>query len=560
MLPSSEGGWLSKTKVMNVTEGESQMELQIKLIEAFIPELVAITDTQKKHELLLLQPRGKKIVEALAFLEKASPLQFERLKDMIVDAFSSHKRAVKADLKEAIKSVSLTKTKNTMSEITGVKYDDLETFKNGEIVPTIDNYAKILEQGKDTQLVWDTMSGRPYLTRMGWTPLTAPLQIKDTSGVASEYHYYDEFNKTGLRRHLNKIFVSEITWSQLDAAVNLVAKTNQTDFYKEWMESAEGKWDGVDRFGVISNISEPKPTPWAIKLLKPKMETLDDVRWAVAFGRVLMLALVTRCFEPGYHLRYSFALEGKQNIGKTRFCQTLVPPQWYVSASLLEAKEHQAEYLRATYNKAVVEFAELGGTDKASINAWKRIQSEYESVFRPLYKDDTVSFPKRSINIITTNEEHGWLRDPTGATRTVPIRSELNENEVMDFEWFEQNKLQIISQAIQMYRNGQRPIFTEDELKLQKEQTELREDRYDTVEYDVVQRYLDLHGEDARTNGVYVEQLYEMMSEQGDHIPISAKYAMSRRFGTALRDHGFVRPLKATHVDGAKRKVWLPPK
>jgi predicted P-loop ATPase len=83
-------------------------------------------------------------------------------------------------------------------------------------------------------------------------------------------------------------------------------------------------------------------------------------QWSAIWSRTLILSLVSRCYSPGAPQRYYFTIEGQQNIGKTQFCRLLVPPFWYSSAAL-SSRDDIIEFYRQTYDKAVVEFAELIG-------------------------------------------------------------------------------------------------------------------------------------------------------------------------------------------------------
>jgi len=511
------------------------------IIQEILHELNSFADSSAKR--MYLEEHINDIMDGIFVLSDTDkPFYIEKL----CNAFdgTGSKAAIKKYIDAALEHREKQEAKNRIADFSSVDYDILDMSPSGMLFPTQDNFYNILLAANRVKMIWEDMSANIYYTNIDWD---TPWPTFKIPGVPGEYHRNSEYHTTELKRKLNKNgFPSESRWFSLKEAHQNVAQKNRVDFYQLYMRNIEEENpdDGIDRF-TIDNC-------FAVKYLGAPKE-----QWSAIWSRVLMMSLVWRCFSPGCPQRYYFTIEGEQNIGKTQFCRALVPNFWYTSAAL-SARDDIIEFYRGTYDKAVIEFAELGGTDRASKNLFKRVVTETHSTFRRMRADDVVDYPKRNIIILTTNETEFLGRDESGDTRAVTLRSDLRQNEFMLLAEFAKEYPKILAQAIRMYDAGISCYLNLEEFDLQKAQIEKRDVVFTSEEYDIICGYfLDNNVLDiAKQQGAYLDPIYDYaMGEWSMTKPEIMKRA--RAFSAALKKYGFSKhDNKAVQIDGKPRKVW----
>jgi predicted P-loop ATPase len=494
-----------------------------------------------KYEYLL---GNEEVLNHLAELYFSDQFEYETVKGRISDTFRGLKRKGTIDdlIDKYVHGKTQEKSKTRLEEFSDVDFSKLALSKTGPL-PTPDNYYQILLAARRVKMVYDQMTAYPYFTEMMWDTNDQPLRLPND---INQYYKFNDFMSTDLKCVLNRnVFPAEVHFSELNDAVWKTARHNTVDFYKHWMLNHEDEFDpNVDHFSIDNC--------FAIKYLGAPKE-----QWSCTWARVLIMSVVQRCLDPGSHQRYYFVIEGEQNIGKTRFCRMLVPEHWYTSASL-SSRDDIVEFYRQTYDKAVVEFAELGGTDRASINLFKRVVTEVYSTFRRMRANDVLSYPKRNVIILTTNE-NVYLRDTTGDTRAIILKSELEQNQFMNLEGLEKELPGIFAQAIKMYKSGMSCFLNRDEFGIQKDQTNSRDVTFSSDEYELVCDYFkDTNNLDwCKKNGAYLDLIYTHAMGEWDMMKPELM-RKSRAFGSALVKYGFSRhDNKARLIDGKIRKVWF---
>ena len=515
-------------------------------IAAIIHELKYFEDSAARK--LYLEEHLKEIVDGI--LEIDDEVEQQIVIDKILNIFEHDriKGTIKRIIEAALTNERFKETKSKMVKFTTADIKQLNPNKNGLITATTRNIEEVLLAAIRTHLIYDTMTAYPYFTSMDWEPLTAPLEVN-----GRQYHRYDETNQAMLKSVLNKhIFPNEISFVALDEAVLIVAQRNKVDFYQDYINGMPA-WDGIDHSG------------WSIRYFG----TTND-EWSIIWERMLMLSIMHRCFTPAGQLRYSYVFEGEQNIGKTEFCRRLVPDFWYASQSIPAAADSPIEFYRATYSKAIIEIPELGNLNKRTdSDLFKRINTERYSTFRRMHKDDVKDYPKRNVFIITTNET-SYLKDHTGETRFLPIKSNNKQNEFFDLAGFSAELPQIYAQYRDMYAAGALPQLTKAEMENQKIITEERDLTKETLEYQIVEDYMSCGDKGdgssvsnfdlAKQDGMWLDKLYEFVSDDSYRMTRDKAMVRSRGFGNALVKFGFVRIKKAAHIAGyGTKRVWAWP-
>lgn len=449
----------------------------------------------------------------------------EQYIERILNAFvgTKLKGYINKQIENALANKTKQEAKGKIGSFTAADLSEMMDEK-GNVAYTTSHVINILLGAYDIKMVMDTMSEQPHFVKMAWTSLTNEFRLPlMTNGNTHIYYPYDNVNRTSLKKALNdNIFRTEKHWAGLDDIVEHVAHHDKIDMYEEWMISLP-PWDGVDR------ITNPQ-TNWVVKYLKAAPGL-----WSAAWARMLPLSQVWRCFKHGCKQRYYFALEGEQNIGKTEFCKALLPDNsyWYVSTSI---KTIDKDFLQIIAPGAVIEFPDLD-MNRFNLNDWKRLITETHVTFRLPYGRLVDRHPKRSICIVTTNE-HRYLRDPTGETRAIPIKSLLAQNEFIDHKAFKAEYPQILAQIKeQYYLKGIEPYLTREELALQQEQIEVRDAIHEWVEWDHIEEMLGLNPQ--YENEVTIKDVVTYIVS-GHGIPeMSITQTVRNRYGQVLRKLGY---------------------
>jgi predicted P-loop ATPase len=487
---------------------------------------------------------NEKLMMALAETKKVSESLFETMLTDIKHEFPGGSGSPIKSIREIVDGIIRQEIKADISKFSAVPFSELEATKNGHVLPTLSNIVKVLREAHRVKFVHDSMSANNFLSAIDWKQIEAPfnLPILGSDEVETFHRYNDTANRGQLMIALadkHGPFRTEINFSQLNTAVDIVAKENKVDFYQRWMDTAR-----PHRNKNVDHLSGQNC--FAVKYLGAK-----DEEWSYIWARIFMLALVERCYRPGSPLRHYAIIEGEEEIGKTWFCRSLVPDQWYVSVNLAQAQHEITEFYRSTFDKPVVELPERGGLDRKSDESWKQIVTEKDARFRRMRADDTIDYPKRGIYIVTTNNYKYLVGD--AETRPLPLKSLIALGGKMDILGFQKIYPELLAQAIELYESGARPELNgQKERLLQKEQTTERKTIDDSFEYQVINDYLELNMEESKSMGIYLDLIYTFMVDAYGINRINAM-THSRKLGIVLKEFGF-ESVGVKHVPGSRQK------
>ncbi len=221
----------------------------------------------------------------------------------------------------------------------------------------------------------------------------------------------------------------KLTDRDLKAAIVLAANGSAFHPVREYLEAAGGGWDG---------------TPRVENLFHDYVGAPDDA-YSRSVSRLMMVAAVTRIFEPGHKFDFAVILEGLQGKRKSTFIQTL-GKSWFAE---LDGDFHDPKQMIELMQGAwIMEIPELSGFNRGDVRSIKAFISRQKDRARLAYARRAGSFPRQCIFIGSTNDKE-YLKDDTGGRRFWPM---LCTAEEIDIAGLEANVDQLWAEALVLYR------------------------------------------------------------------------------------------------------------
>lgn len=280
----------------------------------------------------------------------------------------------------------------------------------------------------------------------------------------------------------------EFSVNTINEVVQQLSYQNRFHPVRDYVKSLT--WDGV-----------PRVNEW----LKKYAKAVAPEPYLSDISRKFLVAMIKRIFEPGCQYRQVLILEGKQEAGKSSLARAL-GGQWFTDAPLNIGDK---DSIMAMQSNWVIELGELSALNRADSLVLKAFISQQTDRMRPPYGRRMVDYPRQSVFIGTTNDEH-YFKDPTGNTRFWPVKV----GDVIDFKGCEDVRDQLFAEAYELYVAGEELYLTDPVSKAQAlaQQTEREmQDEWLTVIRDVVFSEKWLRG------NFEIKELANQLTELGAH-------------------------------------------
>jgi putative DNA primase/helicase len=375
-----------------------------------------------------------------------------------------------------------------------------------EPTQTAGNYMLILAHHELWQKTfwWDSVRYRPMVGNK-------PLDDKVVTDIALWLHTQERLGCSNLRL--------------LERCIQAECQNHPRDLLQEWLRS----------------LPDPDPIP-SLDTWLPAVtgaELTDYHKWV---GKMLLVSMVARAMDPGCVQRFVTILEGKEWSSKSALVRALAPDYYTEMSANLESKEAHMHI----QGKWVCEWSELDTLSRTGESRLKSFITMRTDDYIPKYSNTSVSYPRRTIFVGTTNEQQ-YLKGQSGNTRFLPVATGK-----IDLPLFESMRTQLFAEALAFYL-GHQDTWWQPPGTVDVEWEDAREQRRIETPFEEIigdwltgQSAAEFTWRDVATGALGIREL-ERLKDKG----------LQMQVGAAMHQHGYRRCVKP--VNGKKSRVWRKP-
>jgi predicted P-loop ATPase len=271
--------------------------------------------------------------------------------------------------------------------------DDLQLTDKKNPLCNFNNVMLMLEndEGLSNMLRYDEMARKSIILRQPGMTFGGVERVLEEDDVVVIWRY---LQINGLRH---------VPYETVVKAVHHHAHEDSYHPVRDTLEALE--WDGLPRLDT-----------WLRDCFG-----VEDTTYHSVIGRLFLIAMVARIYEPGCKADYMMVIEGEQGRRKSLACEALAGGRKWFSDGMPEdiTCKDASVHLRG---KWLIEVAEMHSFNKAEATHLKSFITRTTERFRPPYARDEVDEPRQCLFIGTTNKEM-YLKDETGGRRFWPFKA-----------------------------------------------------------------------------------------------------------------------------------------
>jgi predicted P-loop ATPase len=287
----------------------------------------------------------------------------------------------------------------------------------------INNIANVLialrhDPALSAAIAFNEMLQRAYLLKL-------PLNQKKSQNFTQRA--VTDQDVTFLQEYLQLCGLNNIGKHAVHDAVD--ARARECSFHPVRENLSELQWDGTERVDSwLSTYLGAEKTPYT-----------------QGIGRMFIISMVARVFEPGCKCDYMLVLEGAQGTRKSTAC-AILGGQWF-SDSLpdITGGKDVAQHLPG---KWLIEIAEMSAMTRAESNHLKAFMTRRVEQYRPSFGRKEVKEPRQCVLVGTTNKSI-YLKDETGGRRFWPLRTGKIHTDML-----QKDRDQLFAEAVKLYHEG----------------------------------------------------------------------------------------------------------
>jgi predicted P-loop ATPase len=408
----------------------------------------------------------------------------------------------------------------------------------GEIVEAQPEKAKAQKTEKDPDTE-DKSKGQMWLDALRSLGYRFRLNVLEDM-VEIDGRRLDDITRS--RIHIDMVSMG-VSKTYVDDCINVIAGENAYHPVKNYLNNLS--WDGKDHLDQLlsyiqGNDQEVKfPDGTSQRLFRLLM-----ARW--------LLGCVARALDGDNETAFKhqtpmLVIIGKQGLGKSSFVRWLVSGIGYEYHRESPINPHSAEDIRSMVTKWIWEVSELGSSlRRGDRDALKGFITQEWHTYRKPWGKASITKPTLCNFVGTINPETGFLDDPTGHRRFLPIHITAFER---GYDSVDVN--QVWAQLVNMYRTGVSPELSDAE-------REALEGSYSEHEIEnPLQTYLQMYFTIEPGNGslrCFTADIMQRLRSFGISINNNPKVA-GKEINDALAPLGLTRTQMS--IDGVKGMGWI---
>ena len=297
--------------------------------------------------------------------------------------------------------------------------------KGLKVMPTIDNFVRLMTNHYGDDLRLNEMTGKPEFKRHGeWREWNDTEESRMRSYFESTYSMYSQNKMTdALLIYFNQHKVNPL----LQILEGLV-------------------WDG-----------KPRVEQFLHDVMK-----CEDSEYTRECSRLIFAGGIHRAYQPGCKFDDMIVLIGGQGTGKSTITRWLnIDDQFYQEIKTINGKEG-IEAIRGVWIGEVSELMAMTRVKEAE--AVKAYITSQKDSYRPPYQKNVQTIPRRCVFIGTTNNPQ-FLTDKTGNRRFYPVQVNSDGYKLLDNEGPVREYIkQAWAEAVHLYKEGNLQPFAKKEV------------------------------------------------------------------------------------------------